>query len=560
MLLRRSMANLMFSRICRLSDAGPNCFWPLRHPSLVVCALSCSKWSSKIRAFGTAATATVVEADDSKVKDTFFAAENVTWASLGVSNLVAGALSKIGLQRPSLVQAACIPSIFSGADTIVAAETGSGKTHGYLVPLIDMLCKASENSKEISSKRGPGKHRHLSLVLCPNVILCEQVVRMANCLLKENGEPLLSVAVVSGRQGWPVLEPHIVVSTPDPLLRHLDAIDAEKERHSNFIRGVEYIVFDEADLLFCGSFQNQVTRIINMLGFDEKQPPRMKGLKLENRIADMESSGEDNEDMETDAFSENKDNKNDARRVKKTYNRKASWVAGNYFHRPNPRLEQNWIEVTVDSQADALISAVNYGINCALAPSSPVSRTMIFSNTVVAVEAVADILTGAGIECFRYHSDIPLDERSKNVFDFQQNGGVFVCTDAAAHGLDIPNVSHVIQAEFSKSAVDFLHRVGRTARAGQPGLVTNMYKEVNLDLVTAIRQAERLGEPVVILPWHCSLTERQAQPEENVVIRKRNFRNIIHNKSPVPKGSPPREATAPKSYLKNKLKNKRYQT
>lgn len=70
---------------------------------------------------------------------------------------------------------------------------------------------------------------------------------------------------------------------------------------------------------------------------------------------------------------------------------------------------------------------------------------MVFANTVDAVEAVAKVLTGAGIECFCYHSNSSLEERTKNLISFQQKGGVFVCTDAAARGLDVPNVSHVIQ-------------------------------------------------------------------------------------------------------------------
>ena len=73
------------------------------------------------------------------------------------------------------------------------------------------------------------------------------------------------------------------------------------------------------------------------------------------------------------------------------------------------------------------------------------NRTIVFANAVEAVEAVSNILTSAGIKCFRYHSDCSLDERTKKLLDFQQKGGVFVCTDAAARGLDVPNISHVIQ-------------------------------------------------------------------------------------------------------------------
>lgn len=109
------------------------------------------------------------------------------------------------------------------------------------------------------------------------------------------------------------------------------------------------------------------------------------------------------------------------------------------------RLEQKWIEVTIDTQVDILINAVKNGYKTDTNSDSGVVWTMVFANTVEAADAVANILTGAGIKCVRYHRNISLEERTENLVDFQKNGGVFVCTDAAARGLDVPNVSHVIQ-------------------------------------------------------------------------------------------------------------------
>lgn len=83
---------------------------------------------------------------------------------------------------------------------VVAAETGSGKTHGYLVPLFDKLCKATDSSRDAPPDEGSSQLHQLSLVLCPNVMLCEQVVRMANLICNDSGEPLLRVAAVCGRQ------------------------------------------------------------------------------------------------------------------------------------------------------------------------------------------------------------------------------------------------------------------------------------------------------------------------------------------------------------------------
>lgn len=98
-------------------------------------------------------------------------------------------------------QAACIPHILTGKDVIIAAETGSGKTHGYLVPLIEKLCRNLDPNKGTDvSKGNPEKHKKTYLVLCPNVMLCEQVADMANNLLDDSGESLVKVAAVCGRR------------------------------------------------------------------------------------------------------------------------------------------------------------------------------------------------------------------------------------------------------------------------------------------------------------------------------------------------------------------------
>jgi superfamily II DNA/RNA helicase len=97
------------------------------------------------------------------------------------------------------MQAACIPHIIGGQDVIVAAETGSGKTHGYLVPLIHKLGAISSPSEGETTTDPLQKHDTI-LVLCPNVMLCDQVVGMANSLLDQSGKPLLKVAAVCGQK------------------------------------------------------------------------------------------------------------------------------------------------------------------------------------------------------------------------------------------------------------------------------------------------------------------------------------------------------------------------
>ncbi|XP_051122018.1 DEAD-box ATP-dependent RNA helicase 22 isoform X2 [Andrographis paniculata] len=512
---------------------------------LCVSALESSRLHrrKKLRAFGTAAA--VRHGND---VDMFLADESVSWSSLGVSDFISRSLYDAGYQRPSLVQAACIPAVLAGGDVVIAAETGSGKTHGYLIPVIQRLFGMQENASDDSK---PKLQRRISLVLCPNTMLCEQVVRMANGLCDNTGQPILGTTSLCGRQGFSVKEPDVIVSTPAALLNYLYAIDPEKHRRAEFIRYVKLVVFDEADLLLCGSFQNQVIRLINMLRFDEKQLSRMQSESegaqdaacSSAKSSDTEEDVEDtNGELADDSGTESEvRNRKDWRRVRQIYNRSkqyifvaatlpvngkataggilkrmfpdANWVSGSYLHHQNPRLEQKWVEVTPETQVTVLIDAVNSGSKADVDSGSGVVRTMVFANTVEAVEAIAKILTGANIRCMRYHRDISPDERSENLVDFHRNGGVFICTDAAARGLDIPHVSHVIQAEFATSAVDFLHRVGRTARAGQPGIVTSLFTDANRDLVAAVRHAKTMDLPV-----------------EEAFSRKRGFRNKIKKK------------------------------
>jgi len=321
-------------------------------------------------------------------------------------------------------------------------------------------------------------------------MLCEQVVRMANSLLDESGEPLKSAAAVCGLKGWPAVHPDILVATPAALLNYLFDYDPEKRRRERFMRHVKFVVFDEADMLLCGSFENQVIRLIHMLRFDEKLLSRALDAGKEVSPGSDDEYHEDS-DSEGAEFSgsdeENEGNlvrdrsgkvenspvgaRKDWRRVRKIYKRSkqyvfvaatlpqsgkktaggvlkrmfpdAVWVSGTYLHRHNPRLERRWIEVTADTQVDALIDAVKYGLKSK--DHDAPKRTMVFTNTVDAANSVSDILQRVGISCILYHRESSLEERANNLQSFRENGGVLVCTDAAARGLDVPNVSHVIQ-------------------------------------------------------------------------------------------------------------------
>jgi len=166
-----------------------------------------------------------------------------------------------------------------------------------------------------------------------------------------------------------------------------------------------------------------------------------------------------------------------------------SWIHGNLLHRHNPTLEHRWVQVTKDNNLLSLLVD-------ALRDSPYNGRVLVFANSIEGVNAIARVLDQSELKCMRYHRDLTVEEKAVNLQVFEREGGILVCTDAAARGLDIPNITHVIQAEFATSAVDFIHRIGRTARAGQPGLVTSIYTDASLELVNAMRDAVEAALPV----------------------------------------------------------------
>ncbi|CAA2955254.1 DEAD-box ATP-dependent RNA helicase 22 [Olea europaea subsp. europaea] len=368
-------------------------------------------------------------------------------------------------------------------------------------------------------------------------MLCEQVVRMANSLCGYNSKPLLRVAAICGRQGLPVKQPDILVSTSVALLNFLYAIDTEKCRRSDFIRGAKYVVFDEADLFLCGSFQNQIVRLINMLRFDEKLLSRMRSASsgeqdlnsVALKVSDTEDEDypqadlnvEDDKDTDDNSDVENVETKSEFInrkdwRIRKIYERSkqhilvaatlpvngkktaggvlkrmfpdANWVSGNYLHCHNSRLEQKWTEVTTDSQVDALINAVN-GLSSSVDSGSGIVRTMVFANTV---EAVAKILTGAGVKCFHFH--MSLQKSVLGILLISSRKVEFSCAQML---LLVDLISHIFHILFRQNLLLLL-----------------LYTEANRDLISAVRQVEKLGPTM-----------------EKSFSRKRSFRNKLKKRS-----------------------------
>ncbi|XP_024528467.1 DEAD-box ATP-dependent RNA helicase 22 [Selaginella moellendorffii] len=549
-------------------------------------AQSQSQCGGFIRVYSVAASAK--EKKKQQARYSFHAEPGVSWISLGLSGEISQAAMKAGFDRPSTIQGAAIPRILEGGDVILAAETGSGKTHAYLLPIFQLLAKSNQEFKE---KKAEDENayipRSFALVLCPNATLCQQAAEMATKVCSKLGD-FVRVAVITGGQGWPTSPPDFVFATPGALINHLFSFDPKQKRRTAFLRDARYVVFDEADMLLSGGFERQVIqRLIPLLRLAEKklaaeekaiQKPGSEQKKEETKPwTDFEPSKEEefesdgDSDMEKEIASEWKeaaadidsetatdctpgptesggDEKGDdtTKKKRKTYRKKykrskqyifvaatlpvvgkktpaimlsyqfpdATWVNGDFLHRQIPSVKHQWIEVDSKKRVEALLKAIaaRPEVNEAGTPPS-FMRTMVFANTIESVTAISKILEKVNIVPLCYHRDIPLEERTSNLKRFQDEGGILLCTDSGARGLDIRDIGHIVQAEFALNAVDYLHRVGRTGRAGNTGVVTSLYTESSKPLANAVRIAISDGQPV-----------------EGAFSRKRSFRNKLKKK------------------------------
>lgn len=478
-------------------------------------------------------------------QDTFFAPDNVTFESLRVSPAVVEALHHGGFIQPSTVQELAMPVLSAGTDAVLAAETGSGKTICYLAPVIAQLLQLKQShdaSPSIRSDREgiitPG-----ALVLCPNAALCNQVKLVADSLTDLDGKPLLETAHVSNSTPPPFTVPDIVVTTPASLINITEASHYGPEwTKGGILARMHHVVLDEADLLLSGGFERDVSRILDSMKQSDRErkaqclsqelgipleafqalPRHVKAAAYEGGVKAMLDVGYDRpaaqphapEDDILQPSSSGRDSIPADRQFERQYVFVAAtlpsegkksvandlrrmfpelvWLAGNRLHQGLSTVTWAWRETTQETWKAALQDA----LSARAQPRGQSERILVFAETVAAANGVANALEEVGTHALLYHKSVSTADRAAALRTMSKHGGVMVCTDAAARGIDIPNVTHVIQADFAASAVEFIHRVGRTARQGQVGQVTSLYSPDRKPLAEAVKAAVEADMPV----------------------------------------------------------------
>ncbi|CAK4698970.1 hypothetical protein LEN26_000028 [Aphanomyces euteiches] len=373
--------------------------------------------------------------------------------TLGLNAELVNALKKNGISKPSQVQRLAIPLILDDArpDVVVGAETGSGKTLAYLLPLIQRLQSAGNSLLQ----------KPAAIVMVPNQELVKQIEVVANtyaahiplaCLTKTNAIPRYA---------------SIVVGTPKAILEHT----SPKDMHF-----VETIVVDEADMLLGGGFERDTKQV---LGVIRNQP--LLDPKFNVRVDDFDNT------VEIPVARYHRQTIFSAATIP-TYGRlavseylkrkfpDAEYIITEQFHRTVPTLDQKFVHLNGSATREqALLKVLRED-------EEQDGCTLIFVDSVASAKNLHAFLTSESIECMMLHKEIPREERTNVLRQVAASSGqkhIVVATDIAARGLDLPNVNHVIQYEFATDVVSHIHRIGRTARGGSSGKVTNLIGDEN---------------------------------------------------------------------------------
>ncbi|KAL1919732.1 uncharacterized protein VTP21DRAFT_1663 [Calcarisporiella thermophila] len=347
--------------------------------------------------------------------------------SMGLSHPVFKAIIHKGFKVPTPIQRKCIPSILEGRDVVGMARTGSGKTAAFVIPLIEKL-------KTHSAKVGAR-----GIILSPSRELALQTAKVVKDISKFTD--LRSSLVVGGDNmedqfNMMAGNPDILIATPGRLLHLIVEMDLD-------LRSVEYIVFDEADRLFEMGFAVQLHEILHRL------PPSRQTLlfsaTLPKLLVDFAKAGLQDPLLERlDADT----------KISKD-------------------LEMAFFYLKQEEKEAGLVYLLREVIQLPKQPEpkkDSAGQTIVFVSTKHHVEYLSTLLAKAGYQVSYIYGTLDQTARKIQINKFRQGRtNIMVVTDVAARGIDIPILENVINYDFVESSKIFVHRVGRTARAGRRG-------------------------------------------------------------------------------------------
>jgi ATP-dependent RNA helicase RhlE len=367
------------------------------------------------------------------------------FASLGLMPELTRALADRNYLEPTPVQARVIPEILAGRDILAGAQTGTGKTAGFTLPLLQRLNAVEQPS------RFPR-----ALILVPTRELASQVSES----IKSYGKylRLRTLVIFGGVSIRPQVEAlrrgaDIIVATPGRLLDHAQMRNID-------LSHVEMLVLDEADRMLDMGFINDIRRVIRLL------PPRRQNMLFSATYSD------------------------DMRRLAQGLLQNPVEVEVARRNAAIESVEQQIYKVTKDEKRALLSHLIKEG---------DWSQVLIFTRTKHGANRLAKQLAQDGIESDAIHGNKSQAARTRALADFKTSRvRALVATEVASRGLDIKELPHVVNYELPNVPEDYVHRIGRTGRAGATGIAVSL---VSRDEASLLRDIERvLGKRIPEMP------------------------------------------------------------
>ncbi len=364
----------------------------------------------------------------------------MAFAQLQLSDPLARAVAEMGYETMTPIQAQAIPVVLQGRDVMGAAQTGTGKTAAFALPLLQRMLKHENASTS------PARHPVRALVLLPTRELADQVAEQVALYGKYTN--LRSTVVFGGIDMKPQTAElkkgvEVLVATPGRLLDHIEAKNC-------VLNQVEYVVLDEADRMLDIGFLPDLQRILSFL-------PKQRTTLLFSATFSPE-----------------------IKRLANSYLQDPVTIEVARSNATASTVEQHFFSVSDDDKRHALHQILR---------QRQLKQAFVFVNSKLGCARLARSLEREGLKTTALHGDKSQDERLKALESFKSGEvDLLVCTDVAARGLDIKDVPAVFNFDIPFHAEDYVHRIGRTGRAGQSGLALTFVSKSDMRLVADIEK------------------------------------------------------------------------
>ena len=363
-----------------------------------------------------------------------------SFSNLNLAPQLARAVAEMGYETMTPIQEQAIPVVLEGKDVMGAAQTGTGKTAAFALPLLQRMMKHENASTS------PARHPVRALVLLPTRELAVQVAEQVELYAKYTN--LRSAVVFGGMDMKPqtlALQAgvEVLVATPGRLLDHIEAKNA-------VLNQVEYVVLDEADRMLDIGFLPDLQRILSYL-------PKQRITLLFSATFSPE-----------------------IKRLASSYLQDPVTIEVARSNATASTVEQHFYSVGADDKRRALHQVLK---------TRGMKQAFVFVNSKLGCARLARSLEKEGLKTTALHGDKSQDERLKALEAFKSGEvDLLVCTDVAARGLDIKDVPAVFNFDVPFNAEDYVHRIGRTGRAGASGLAVSFVASSDQRLVIDIEK------------------------------------------------------------------------